>query len=65
MLFMIIETFRDTKLVRERFERSGRLLPEGIVYHASWATRWRTVVSRSWRRPIKKHSAGGLAYGMI
>lgn len=36
MLFMIIETFRDPKLVRERFERSGRLLPEGIVYHASW-----------------------------
>jgi hypothetical protein len=36
MLFMIIETFRDTKLVRERFERRGRMLPEGIVYHASW-----------------------------
>jgi hypothetical protein len=36
MLFMIIETFRDTKLVRERFERCGRLLPEGVTYHASW-----------------------------
>ena len=36
MLFVIIETFRDTMLVWERFERSGRLLPEGIVYHASW-----------------------------
>jgi hypothetical protein len=36
MLFMIIETFRDTTLVRERFERCGRLLPEGVRYHASW-----------------------------
>jgi hypothetical protein len=36
MLFMIIETFRDTKLVRERFERRGRMLPGGVMYHASW-----------------------------
>lgn len=36
MLFMVIETFRDTRLVGERFERDGRMLPEGVTYHASW-----------------------------
>jgi len=36
VLFMVIETFRDTRLVKQRFERCGRLLPEGVVYHASW-----------------------------
>ena len=36
MLFMAIETFRDIALVKQRFERRGRLLPEGLVYHASW-----------------------------
>jgi hypothetical protein len=38
MLFMVIEHFRDgdPQPVRERFTRSGRLLPEGVTYHASW-----------------------------
>lgn len=38
MLFMIIEHFRnrDPRPVRERFLCEGRLLPEGVVYHASW-----------------------------
>jgi hypothetical protein len=38
MLFMVIEYFRngDPKPVGERFERMGRMLPEGVVYHASW-----------------------------
>jgi hypothetical protein len=38
MLFMVIERFRDgnPRVVGERFERSGRMLPEGVFYHASW-----------------------------
>jgi hypothetical protein len=38
MLFMVIEHFRtsDPKPIGERFQRTGRLLPEGLTYHASW-----------------------------
>jgi hypothetical protein len=38
MLFMVIEHFRnnDPNPVRERFLKQGRMLPEGVVYHASW-----------------------------
>ncbi len=38
MLFMVIEQFRnnDPKPVRQRFLEQGRLLPEGVIYHASW-----------------------------
>jgi hypothetical protein len=38
MLFMVIEHFRngDPLPVRERFLRDGRLLPDGVVYQASW-----------------------------
>jgi hypothetical protein len=38
MLFMVIERFKDrsAKLIGERFERYGRMLPVGVVYHASW-----------------------------
>jgi hypothetical protein len=38
MLFMVIEHFKDgdAKPIRERFVRNGRMLPEGVVYHASW-----------------------------
>jgi len=38
MLFMVIEHFKDgsLKLIGERFKRQGRMLPEGVVYHASW-----------------------------
>ena len=38
MLFMVIERFHesDAKRIGERFRRSGRMLPEGVVYHASW-----------------------------
>ena len=38
MLFMVIEHSKnaDPKPIGERFQRSGRMLPEGVTYHASW-----------------------------
>ena len=38
MLFMVIERFKngDPKPIGERFKRMGRMLPDGVVYHASW-----------------------------
>jgi hypothetical protein len=38
MLLMVIERFKhgNARLVGERLKRSGRMLPEGVSYHASW-----------------------------
>ena len=36
MLFMVIERFKDTMAVGDRFGRQGRLLPPDVSYHASW-----------------------------
>jgi hypothetical protein len=36
MLFMVIERFKDTAAVGDRFERQGRMLPDDVRYHASW-----------------------------
>lgn len=37
MLFMVIERFKHGAApVGERFQRQGRMLPEGVTYHASW-----------------------------
>jgi hypothetical protein len=38
MLFMVIEHFKggDPQPIGERFARSGRMLPDGVSYHASW-----------------------------
>ena len=38
MLFMVIERFKPgcTTLIGERFHENGRMLPEGVTYHASW-----------------------------
>jgi hypothetical protein len=37
MLFMVIERFKqgNSTAIGERFRRSGRMLPDGISYHAS------------------------------
>jgi Protein of unknown function (DUF3303) len=38
MLFMVVEHFKggNSKLVGERFRQAGRIMPDGVVYHASW-----------------------------
>lgn len=38
MLFMVIERFKrgDPQPIGERFRHHGRMLPEGVVYQASW-----------------------------
>jgi hypothetical protein len=38
MLFMVIERFRnqDAKAVYQRFQRQGRLAPDGLSYVGSW-----------------------------
>lgn len=43
MLFMIIETFKngDAAAVGQRFKEKGRMLPDGVTYHASWIDRTR------------------------
>lgn len=38
MLFMVIEHFTPANLgpMGDRFKLNGRMLPDGVVYHASW-----------------------------
>ena len=38
MLFMVIEQFKrsDAGPIGERYRDRGRMLPEGVTYHASW-----------------------------
>jgi Protein of unknown function (DUF3303) len=38
MLFMVVEHFKhgDAGPVGKRFKLTGRMLPEGVSYHASW-----------------------------
>lgn len=38
MLVMVIERFKNgcANPIGERFRRDGRMLPEGVIYHASW-----------------------------
>lgn len=44
MLFMVMERFKhgDAGPFGERFRREGRMLPEGVTYHASWVDSART-----------------------
>lgn len=38
MLYMVIERFRngDPRPIAERFQRKGRMLPDGLTYCESW-----------------------------
>jgi hypothetical protein len=38
MLYIVIERFKNQDLpaIGERFQLHGRMLPEGLLYHASW-----------------------------
>jgi hypothetical protein len=36
MLFMVIEHFKDVPAILGRFRAKGRMLPEDVVYQASW-----------------------------
>ena len=39
MLFMVVEKLNgNVDAVGERFARMGRMLPDGVVYEASWLT---------------------------
>ncbi len=44
MLYMVIERFKngDPKPVYARFEKEGRLLPDGLTYINSWVSADRT-----------------------
>jgi hypothetical protein len=36
VLYMVVEMFTDAAAVYARFRERGRMLPDGLVYHASW-----------------------------
>ena len=38
MLFMVIERFKigALKPIGRRFQQQGRMMPDGVTYHASW-----------------------------
>ena len=35
-LYMVVEHFKDAAAVYRRFRDSGRMMPEGLTYVASW-----------------------------
>jgi hypothetical protein len=52
MLFMVIERFKDNQLgsVGKRFQNKGRMLPDGVVYHAPAASKsWKQMTSNSFK----------------
>ena len=66
MLFMVIENFRngDAVAVGKRFKQSGRMLPEGAAYQASWIDSRGTRCFQIMERGIRKCSRVGSAAGM-
>lgn len=38
MLYMIVETFKDSAAVYRRFRERGRLASDGLTYVSSWIT---------------------------
>jgi hypothetical protein len=36
MLYMVIEQFKDTPAIYQRFAEKGRLMPDGLNYVSSW-----------------------------
>lgn len=38
MLYMVVENFHDLDAVGARFRERGRMMPDGVTYHASWMT---------------------------
>ncbi|SPE37659.1 hypothetical protein SBA6_740009 [Candidatus Sulfopaludibacter sp. SbA6] len=67
MLYMVIERFKhaDPRLVGERFQRCGRMQPEGLVYHASWLepSGARCFQLMEWKHPNRNCSTPGRATG--
>jgi hypothetical protein len=67
MLFMVIEHFRngDPKPVGERFRQSGRMLPEGVVYIASWIDSPNSRCFQIMEAPDQESLNPWIAVGMI
>jgi hypothetical protein len=36
MLYMVIERFKDTPTIYQRFREKGRMMPDGLDYVSSW-----------------------------
>ncbi len=56
MLYMVIERFKngDIQPVSERFQRSGRLLPDGVSYVVSWLDEPGTVCYQVMESPSRE-----------
>jgi hypothetical protein len=67
MLFMVIEHFKngDPKPVGDRFRRSGRMLPEGVVCIASWIDSPNSGCFQIMEHRIGSHLTRGSQLGMI
>jgi hypothetical protein len=67
MLFMVIENFKhsDVKAVGDRFATSGRMLPEGLNYQASWMDTSGSRCFQIWKPTILRYSLRGFTDGTI